>query len=177
MRLSTKSRFAVTAMIDVALREDRGPVSLAAISERHQISLSYLEQLFSKLRQAGLVESTRGPGGGYSLGRAAEQISMADIMGAVEASADEETAGEQDDWMHNDLWSSVNNQMLAHLQAIRLRQLVAEQRAKGVAVEPAPVKAPSVKKGVFARPKVEVMKITAPNSVFALAGTLMPSRS
>ena len=85
MRLSTKSRFAVTAMIDVALREDRGPVALAAISERHQISLSYLEQLFSKLRQAGLVESTRGPGGGYSLGRNPEKISMADIMEAVDA--------------------------------------------------------------------------------------------
>jgi Rrf2 family iron-sulfur cluster assembly transcriptional regulator len=178
MRLSTKSRFAVTAMIDVALREDRGPVSLAAISERHQISLSYLEQLFSKLRLAGLVESTRGPGGGYSLGRGAEQISMADIMSAVDAPTDEETAGEQDSWMGNDLWSSVNHQMLAHLQGISLRQLVAEQRAKGVVVEPpAPVKAPSIKKGVFARPKVEALKITAPNSVFALAGTLIPSRS
>ncbi len=177
MRLSTKSRFAVTAMIDVALREDRGPVSLAAISERHQISLSYLEQLFSKLRQAALVESTRGPGGGYSLGRAAEQISMADIMSAVDAPTDEEAAGEQDSWVSSDLWSSVNNQMLAHLQSISLRQLVAEQRAKGVAVEPAPVKVPSIKKGVFARPKVEALKITAPNSVFALAATLVPGRS
>jgi len=73
MRLSTKSRFAVTAMIDVALREDHGPVALAAISARHQISLSYLEQLFSKLRQSELVESTRGPGGGYSLARSAEK--------------------------------------------------------------------------------------------------------
>ena len=177
MRLSTKSRFAVTAMIDVALREDRGPVSLAAISERHQISLSYLEQLFSKLRQAGLVESTRGPGGGYSLGRVADQISMADILSAVDAPTAEEAAGEQESWMSSDLWSSLNNQMLAHLQSISLRQLVAEQRAKGVAIEPAPVKATSVRKGVFARPKVDVLKITAPNSVFALAGTLMPGRS
>ena len=93
MRLSTKSRFAVTAMIDVALREEQGPVSLAAISERHQISLSYLEQLFSKLRQHGLVESTRGPGGGYSLGRAAERITMADILSAVDAPTAEETTG------------------------------------------------------------------------------------
>ena len=176
MRLSTKSRFAVTAMIDVALREDRGPVSLAAISERHQISLSYLEQLFSKLRQAGLVESTRGPGGGYSLGRVAEHISMADIVSAVDAPTADEAAGEKESWMSSDLWSSVNNQMLAHLQSISLRQLVAEQRAKGVAIEPAPTKAVSVKKGVFARPKADVLKITAPNSVFALAGTLMPSR-
>ena len=177
MRLSTKSRFAVTAMIDVALREDRGPVSLAAISERHQISLSYLEQLFSKLRQAGLVESTRGPGGGYSLGRDADSISMADILSAVDAPTADEAADEQSSWMNSDLWSSLNNQMLAHLQSISLRQLVAEQRAKGVAVEPAPARVTSVRKGVFARPKAEALKITAPNSVFALAGTLMPSRS
>ena len=177
MRLSTKSRFAVTAMIDVALREDRGPVSLAAIGERHQISLSYLEQLFSKLRHAGLVESTRGPGGGYSLGRGADQISMADIVSAVDAPSAEEVAGEQESWMNSELWSSLNNQMLAHLQSISLRQLVAEQRAKGVAIEPAPAKTfTSVKKGVFARPKSEPLKTTAPNSVFALAGSLMPSR-
>ena len=173
MRLSTKSRFAVTAMIDVALREDRGPVSLAAISVRHQISLSYLEQLFSKLRQQGLVESTRGPGGGYSLARSADKISMADIVGAVDASGDEE--GAQGSWMNSELWAGLNEKMLAHLQSISLRQLVAEQRAKGVAVEPAPQ--PSVKRGVFAKPKAAPMKITAPNSVFALAGTLVPSRS
>ena len=173
MRLSTKSRFAVTAMIDVALREDRGPVSLAAISVRHQISLSYLEQLFSKLRQQGLVESTRGPGGGYSLARSADKISMADIVGAVDASGDEE--GAQGGWMNSELWAGLNEKMLAHLQSISLRQLVAEQRAKGVAVEPAPQ--PSVKRGVFAKPKAAPMKITAPNSVFALAGTLVPSRS
>ena len=72
MRLTTKGRFAVTAMIDLALREHSGPVALAAISARQQISLSYLEQLFGKLRRHELVESTRGPGGGYSLGRKAD---------------------------------------------------------------------------------------------------------
>ena len=176
MRLSTKSRFAVTAMIDVALREDRGPVALAAIGERHQISLSYLEQLFSKLRQAGLVESTRGPGGGYSLGRNAEKISMADIMEAVDAPTTEETAAEQSSWMGSELWSQLNHQMVDHLRSISLRQLVAEQRAKGVTVEPALQRANTVKRGVFARPKSELPKITAPNSVFALAASLMPSR-
>jgi len=177
MRLSTKSRFAVTAMIDVALREDRGPVSLAAISERHHISLSYLEQLFSKLRQQGLVESTRGPGGGYSLARNAEKISMADIVGAVDATAEDEAPGEAGSWMNSELWSSLNAKMLAHLQSITLRQLVAEQRAKGVAIEPAaPVKS-AIKRGVFARPKTPPLKVTAPNSVFALASTLLPSRS
>lgn len=177
MRLSTKSRFAVTAMIDVALREDQGPVSLAAISERHQISLSYLEQLFSKLRQHELVESTRGPGGGYSLARGAEKISMADILSAVDAPSEQESAGEQSGWMSSELWSSLNEQMLAHLQSISLRQLVAEQRAKGVKVEAAPRRAVSHKSGVFARPKSAPLKVTAPNSVFALAGTLVPSRS
>lgn len=175
MRLSTKSRFAVTAMIDVALREDRGPVSLAAISERHHISLSYLEQLFSKLRQHNLVESTRGPGGGYSLARNAEKISMADIVSAVDASADSEGsgAGESDNWMSSDLWSSLNAKMLAHLQSITLRQLVSEQRAKGVTVEPA---APVIKRGVFAKPKAPPLRVNAPNSVFALAASLVPTR-
>ena len=83
MRLTTKGRFAVTAMIDLALRSNNGPVALAAISQRQQISLSYLEQLFGKLRRHELVESTRGPGGGYSLGRGADQISVADIITAV----------------------------------------------------------------------------------------------
>ena len=176
MRLSTKSRFAVTAMIDVALREDRGPVSLAAISERHHISLSYLEQLFSKLRQQGLVESTRGPGGGYSLARNAEKISMADIVGAVDATAEDEAPGEAGSWMNSELWSSLNEQMLTHLRSINLRQLVAEQRAKGVQIEPAPQRPVAVKRGVFARPKHEAPKVMAPNSVFAL-GALLANRS
>jgi len=175
MRLSTKSRFAVTAMIDVALREERGPVSLAAISERHQISLSYLEQLFSKLRQSQLVESTRGPGGGYSLSRPAEKITVADIMSAVDAPTPEELAGESDSWMNSELWAHLHSQMLSHLQSISLRQLVAEQRAKGVSVEPAPARPASIRKGVFARPKADKVPVTAPNSVFALAASLMPS--
>ena len=88
MRLTTKGRFAVTAMIDLALREHSGPVALAAISGRQQISLSYLEQLFGKLRRHELVESTRGPGGGYSLGRKSEDITVADIIVAVDEPID-----------------------------------------------------------------------------------------
>ena len=88
MRLTTKGRFAVTAMIDLALRSSNGPVALAAISQRQQISLSYLEQLFGKLRRHELVESTRGPGGGYSLGRKAEEITVADIIVAVDEPID-----------------------------------------------------------------------------------------
>lgn len=86
MRLTTKGRFAVTAMIDLALRQSAGPVTLAAISQRQQISLSYLEQLFGKLRRHELVESTRGPGGGYTLGRKAAEISVADIIVSVDMS-------------------------------------------------------------------------------------------
>ena len=162
----------MTAMLDVALHAEQGPVPLADISERQGISLSYLEQLFSKLRQQGLVESTRGPGGGYSLSRNAEKITMADIVGAVDAPSDEEAAADGG-WMNSDLWASLNEKMLTHLQSISLRQLVAEQRIKGVEVEPAPQAV--IKRGVFAKPK-STLKITAPNSVFALAGTLMPSR-
>lgn len=88
MRLTTKGRFAVTAMIDLGLRQAAGPVTLAAISQRQQISLSYLEQLFGKLRRNGLVESTRGPGGGYTLGRPAEEITVADIILSVDEPID-----------------------------------------------------------------------------------------
>ena len=84
MRLTTKGRFAVTAMVDLAMRQNRGPVTLAAISERQHISLSYLEQLFGKLRRSKLVSSVRGPGGGYNLAQAAPQITVADIVTAVD---------------------------------------------------------------------------------------------
>ena len=94
MRISTKSRFAVTAMIDVALRENAGPVPLSDIAVRHQISISYLEQMFSKLRQHGLVESTRGPGGGYALGHRGDAITVADIIEAVEGEAKAQGATE-----------------------------------------------------------------------------------
>jgi Rrf2 family iron-sulfur cluster assembly transcriptional regulator len=175
MRLSSKSRFAVTAMIDVALREDLGPVSLSAISERNQISLSYLEQLFSKLRQHHLVESTRGPGGGYSLARSAEKITMADIVSAVDFSSEsvDATNTEGSTWMSSELWASLNEKMLAYLQSISLRQLVSELRAKGVTVEPAPS---VVQRGVFAKPKSQPVKMNVPNSVFALAASLVPTR-
>ena len=80
MRLTTKGRFAVTAMIDLAMRNGDGPVTLAEISERQKISLSYLEQLFGKLRRQGLVDSVRGPGGGYCLAERLAQVSVADII-------------------------------------------------------------------------------------------------
>ena len=174
MRLSTKGRFAVTAMIDLALREQLGPVSLAAISVRNQISLSYLEQLFSKLRQHGLVESTRGPGGGYSLARHAGAVSVADILVAVEGGpgGSAPAAEEASCWMTQELWASLHGKMMEHLRSITLQMLAEEQRAKGVRVEGRP----AAKRGVFAAPRPEPLRVNAPNSVFALAGKLSPSR-
>ena len=175
MRLSTKSRFAVTAMIDIALQGNAGPISLSDIGMRHKISVSYLEQLFSKLRQCGLVESTRGPGGGYSLSRASESISVADIIGAVEAHANKagkSVAGQQNqgEWMTQELWAALNARMVEHMQSINLRHLASEQRAKGVKIEAKPAK-----RGVYTAPRPKPVYTTAPNSVFALGRSLMGS--
>src|SRR5258708_12768827 len=93
MRLTTKGRFAVTAMIDLALRQEQGPVTLAGISQRQHISLSYLEQLFGKLRRHEIVESGRGPGGGYNLARRAENVTGADIIIAVDEPIDATQCG------------------------------------------------------------------------------------
>ena len=173
MRLTTKGRFAVTAMIDLALREHSGPVALAAISGRQQISLSYLEQLFGKLRRHELVESTRGPGGGYSLGRKAEEITVADIIVAVDEPIDatgcagkENCMGDESGrCMTHDLWASLNSKMIEFLDSVSLRKLVEEQLAKGVSIEEQPVK-----RAISSQPVVKPIKITAPNSVFALGG-------
>jgi Rrf2 family iron-sulfur cluster assembly transcriptional regulator len=178
MRLSTKSRFAVTAMIDIALRDNAGPISLADISARHQISVSYLEQLFSKLRQCRLVESTRGPGGGYTLARASETISVADITGAVEAQPEKLGKGEKafpeqqgsGESMTQELWATLNTKMVEHMQSISLRHLASEQRAKGIRIE-----SRSTKRGVFTAPKPKPVYTTAPNSVFALGRSLLGS--
>ncbi len=175
MRLTTKGRFAVTAMIDLALREGSGPVALAAISARQQISLSYLEQLFGKLRRNDLVESTRGPGGGYTLGRKSSEISVADIIVAVDEALDatgcagkENCMGEDAGrCMTHDLWASLNTKMIDYLNSISLRKLVEDQLAKGVSIEDQPIK-----RDISTQPVVKPIKITAPNSVFALGSAL-----
>ncbi len=171
MRLTTKGRFAVTAMIDLALREHTGPVALAAISSRQQISLSYLEQLFGKLRRHELVESTRGPGGGYSLGRKAEEITVADIIVAVDEPLDATGCGGKGDCMGeesgkcmtHDLWAGLNAKMIEFLDSVTLKKLVDEQIAKGVSIEEQPVK-----RAISSQPVVKPIKVNAPNSVFAL---------
>lgn len=179
MRMSTKGRFAVNAMIDLALREAAGPVALAAIAARQQISLSYLEQLFSRLRRCGLVLSTRGPGGGYTLTRDIAAVSVADIIIAVEDGSDVEadaraeansqariparTQGGQPVTGNNiSLWSGLQEVMLRHMATITLRALVDEQLAQGVVVED---KAP--RRAQAAAAAVRPVRTMAPNSVFA----------
>ena len=133
MRLSTKGRFAVTAMIEVALYERQGPVPLSDIAARQQISLSYLEQMFSKLRQHGLVESTRGPGGGYSLGQNPTSITVADIIRAVDGKrAGDGRAGALEDEplgqdMTQELWDALNSRIVDYMQSITLQKLVNER--------------------------------------------------
>ena len=175
MRLTTKGRFAVTAMIDLALRENTGPVALAAISGRQQISLSYLEQLFGKLRRHELVESTRGPGGGYSLGRKSEDITVADIIVAVDEPIDATDCGGKENCMGDDtgrcmthdLWASLNTKMIEYLNSISLRKLVEDQLAKGISIGEQPIK-----RAISTQPVVKPIKITAPNSVFALGNAM-----
>ena len=172
MRLTTKGRFAVTAMIDLALRQTNGPVTLATISERQRISLSYLEQLFGKLRRAQLVESTRGPGGGYTLARAATDITVTDIVMSVDEPLDathcegrENCHGEgTGKCMTHDLWTSLNNKMTEFLDSVSLQKLVDDQHANGVEV----VSAPISKRGISSMPVQKPVRINAPNSVFAL---------
>ncbi len=138
MRLTTKGRFAVTAMIDLAIRQHNGPVTLAGISQRQKISLSYLEQLFGKLRRHELVESTRGPGGGYSLARPLKDISVADIIFAVDEPLDAtQCAGQencQDDGpcMTHQLWASLNAKMIEYLDSVSLQDLVDQQKDQPV---------------------------------------------
>jgi len=171
MRLATKGRFAVTAMIDLALRQNNGPVTLAAISQRQQISLSYLEQLFGKLRRHQLVESTRGPGGGYTLGRKAAEISVADIILSVDEPIDathcagkENCLGETGRCMTHELWTSLNQRMIEFLNSVHLQKLVDDQLAKGLQIEEKPMN----RRAISALPVVKPIRVNAPNSVFAL---------
>ncbi|HET9463217.1 MAG TPA: Fe-S cluster assembly transcriptional regulator IscR [Thiobacillus sp.] len=133
MRLTTKGRFAVTAMLDLALRGGKNPVTLAGISERQDISLSYLEQLFSRLRRHELVESVRGPGGGYYLARPLGDVSVADIIRAVDEPIDSTQCGGKENCqdehrcMTHDLWMGLNAHIYDYLDNVTLATLVAKQ--------------------------------------------------
>ena len=166
-------------MIDLALRQSSGPVTLAAISQRQQISLSYLEQLFGKLRRHELVESTRGPGGGYTLARKAGDITVADIVVSVDEQLDATSCGGKANCMGenngpcmtHDLWTSLNDRMLEFLRSVSLQKLVDEQIAKGVRIEDKPM----IKRAISSAPVLKPVRVNAPNSVFAL-GTVPLSK-
>lgn len=166
MRLTTKGRFAVTAMIDLALKQQSGPVTLAAISQRESISLSYLEQLFGKLRRHELVESVRGPGGGYSLARLARNITVADIIFAVDEPLDATScggkencnvgrSGESGKCMTHDLWTTLNHKMVEYLDSVSLQDLVDKQRMRLLA---------EATQAQVARVKQDGVKIASPVS-------------
>jgi len=140
MKLSTKGRYAVTAMMDLALHDNEGPVTLSDISSCQGISLSYLEQLFSMLRQSGLVEGVRGPGGGYRLSKPPAQISVADIIIAVDESIDNTNCqghldcnkGER--CMTHHLWNDLSKQLLAFLSAITLSEFIKDPEVRKISV-------------------------------------------
>ena len=140
MRLTTKGRFAVTAMIDVAMHSGSGPVTLAGVSARQKISLSYLEQLFGKLRRHGLVESVRGPGGGYNLAQPATSLSVADIILAVDEPIDATQCGGKENClddkrcMTHELWAALNAHIFSFLRSVTLEQLVRAQDKTAVNV-------------------------------------------
>jgi Rrf2 family iron-sulfur cluster assembly transcriptional regulator len=140
MRLTTKGRYAVTAMLDLAIHYDLGPITLADISQRQEISLSYLEQLFSKLRKNGLVNSARGPGGGYRLSRDANEIAVAEVIAAVDEKVDATRCRRKGNCQHSerclthDLWCDLSDQIFNFLANISLGNLMENNAVREVAV-------------------------------------------
>ncbi len=140
MRLTTKGRYAVTAMLDIALHHERGPVSVAEVAERQAISSAYLEQLFSKLKRAGLLCSVRGPGGGYELARPLDEVNVAHIIAAVGEGVDatrcKGTADCQDGatCLTHDLWTALSHRIDEFLSAVTLEDLVGRRAVQDVAL-------------------------------------------
>lgn len=136
MRLTTKGRYAVTAMLDLALHGEGGPISLSDIAQRQEISLSYLEQLFAKLRKCGLVSSVRGPGGGYRLARSPVEISVSEIISAVDEIVDTTRCNGGHDCHCNgpclthDLWEDLGRYIDEYLSRITLQSLMQRKRAR-----------------------------------------------
>ena len=140
MRLTTRGRFAVMAMVDLAMQPGSNPVTLAAISQRQKISLSYLEQLFGKIRRCALVNSVHGPGGGYRLAKESGQVSIAEIIHAVDEPLDstqcggKESCRDGEKCLTHDLWANLNQHIVEYLGAITLKQVVDKQKAKQISV-------------------------------------------
>jgi Rrf2 family iron-sulfur cluster assembly transcriptional regulator len=139
MRLTTKGRYAVTAMLDLALHYEDGPITLADISSRQGISLSYLEQLFAKLRRQGLVDSTRGPGGGYRLSRSPKEIAVANVITAVDENIETTRCGglgncqNDDKCLTHELWAELSERIYNFLSEISLGDLVEREEILEVA--------------------------------------------
>jgi Rrf2 family iron-sulfur cluster assembly transcriptional regulator len=140
MRLTTKGRYAVTAMLDLAYHGDKqGPVTLTDIAKRQHISLSYLEQLFARLRRAGMVEGVRGPGGGYQLSRSMNNISIADIICAVDETIDSTRCGGKGNCQNSqpclthDLWMGLSDQIRQYLDSITLEDVINRKHVRLVA--------------------------------------------
>lgn len=139
MRLTTKGRYAVTAMLDLALHHGSGPITLADIAQRQGISLSYLEQLFARLRKRCLVSSVRGPGGGYTLGREAADIFVAQVISAVDENVDTTRCGgahncqDNQQCLTHDLWQDLSNRIYEYLNQISLQDLMNRQGVQEVA--------------------------------------------
>jgi len=175
MQLTTRGRLAVAAMIDLALHSQSGPVALSSIGPRQQISLSHLQALFGGLRRHGLVEATRGPGGGYSLGRSAAEITVADIIRGVDGPIVTVGCGGRGDCrgegsgicLTHELWAQLNVRLTDCLEAISLQELVEGRLAKGVPSVRAPAR-----RAISSQPAVKPVRVTAPNSVFALGDAL-----
>ena len=140
MKLTTKGRYAVTAMLDLALHAQNGPVSLAEISTRQEISLSYLEQLFSRLRKQDLVASTRGPGGGYRVSRSLDQVAISEIIVAVNETVDAtQCGGKQNCHSHwrcltHDLWEGLSSQIENFLKGVSLQDLIDKRNVQEVSI-------------------------------------------
>lgn len=153
MRLTTKGRYAVTAMLDLALHDGGGPTTLADIAERQGISLSYLEQLFSRLRRNTLVRSIRGPGGGYVLARSVEQIHVAEVISAVDESVDTTRCGGSHNCQGNerclthDLWHDLSDRIHEYLTQISLHDLMSQRGVRQVAERQDEMQSPEVKLG------------------------------
>lgn len=153
MKLTSKGRYAVTAMLDLAFHTETGPVTLSEISKRQDISLSYLEQLFTRLRKQQLVRSTRGPGGGYSLNKPADQLAVAEIVAAVDETVDTTRCSGASNChdgrqcLAHELWDDLSQQIFGFLEGISLQDLMEEGSIRDVAArqdkrmqEPASIK-------------------------------------
>ena len=164
MRLTTKGRFAVTAMLDLAMQGGDRPVTLAAISRRQSISLSYLEQLFGKLRRHTLVDSVRGPGGGYTVARELGAISVADIISAVDEAVDatqcggKENCHDEHKCITHDLWAQLNQHIFDYLGAVTLKQLVEDQQVRLSGVLPVSAQLSDMREAMSLRQRTAVAR-------------------